>query len=65
MVATARMKRRVKAWKPSRLLVSDARFEDHEINALTVEFLTGWRERNFGALARFPIRQFGKRETTT
>ena len=64
MVATARMKSRVKAWKPSRLLVSDARFEDHEINALTVEFLTGWRERNFGALARFPSRQFGERETT-
>ena len=64
MVATARMKKRVKAWKPSRLLVSDTRFEDHEIHALTVEFLTGWRERNFGALARFPSRQFGKWETT-
>ena len=41
MVTTARMKRRVEAWKPSRLLVSDAHFEDHEIHALTVEFLTG------------------------
>ena len=64
MATTARMKKMVEAWKPSRLSVSDARFEDHEIHALTVEFLTGWRERNFGTLARFPSRQFGKRETT-
>ena len=64
MVTTARMKRRMEAWKPSRLLVSDARFEDHEIYALTVEFLTGWRERNFGALASFPSRRFGERDTT-
>ena len=64
MATTARMKKMLEAWKPSRLSVSDARFEDHEIHALTVEFLTGWRERNFGALARFPSRQFGKRETT-
>ena len=64
MVTTARMKSRVEAWTPSRLSVSDARFEDHEIHALTVEFLTGWRERNFGALARFPSRRFGQRETT-
>ena len=45
-------------------MVSDACFEDHEIHAPTVEFLTGWRERNFGAMARFPSRQFGRRETT-
>ena len=64
MATTARMKRRLEAWKPSRLLVSDDPFEDHEIHALTVEFLTGWRERNFGALVRFPSRQFGQRETT-
>ena len=64
MATTARMKKMLEAWKPSRLSVSDARFEDHEIHALTVEFLTGWRERNFGALARFSSRQFGKRETT-
>ena len=54
----------MEAWKPSRLLVSDARFEYHEIHALTVKFLTNWRERNFGALACFPSRQFGKQETT-
>ena len=64
MATNARMKRSMEAWTPSRLSVSDARFEDHKIHALTVEFLTGWRERNFGVLARFPSRQFGKRETT-
>ena len=41
MVPTVRMKRRVDAGRPSRFLVSDARFEHHEIHALTVEFLTG------------------------
>ena len=64
MATTGRTKKMLGAWKPSRLSVSDALFEDHEIHALTVEFLTGWRERNFGALARFPSRQSGKRETT-
>ena len=64
MVTTARMNRRMEAWKTSRLLVSDAPFEDHKIHALTVKFLTNWRERNFGALACFPSRQFGKWETT-
>ena len=63
MAANARMKKTLEAWKPSRFSASDAQLEDHEIHALTVEFLTGWRERNFGALARFPSRQFGKRET--
>ena len=64
MATTARTKRKLDAWKPSRLLVSDAGFDDHEINELTVEFLTGWCEHNFGALARFPTRQFDKQETT-
>ena len=64
MATTASMKKVLEAWKPSRLSVSDARFEDHQIHTLTVEFLTGWRESNFGALARFPTRKFGKRETT-
>ena len=64
MTTTARMKRRLDAWNPSRLLVSDAGFDGHEIHKLTVEFLTGWRERNFGALVRFPSRQFDKRERT-
>ena len=64
MFTNARMKRKVEEWKPTRLLASDVRFEDHEIHALTIEFLTGWRERNFGALARFPSRQFGAKETT-
>ena len=61
---TARTKKVLEAWIPSRLSVSDARFEDHEIHALTIEFLTGWRDRNFGTLARFPTRQFGNREKT-
>ena len=58
------MKARVEAWEPSRLSVSDAGFEDHKIHVLTVEFLTGWRERNFGALARFRSRQFSEQETS-
>ena len=64
IVTTVRMKRWLEAWAPSRLSVSDAHFQDHEIHTLTIEFMTSWRERNFGALARFPSRQFGKRETT-
>ena len=64
MARTARMNRKLEAWTPNRLSVSDAHFEDHEIYALTVEFLTAWRDRNFGALARFPSRQSEKREVT-
>ena len=64
MATTEKMKNMLQASKSSRFSASDARFEDHEIHALTVEFLTGWRERNFGSLARLPRRQFGKRETT-
>ncbi len=61
---TTRIKKMIDAWKPSRLSVSDAGFKDHEIYSLTVEFLDIWRARNFGALARFPTRQFRNRETT-
>ena len=64
MGTNARMKKMLEAWKSSRLSDSDAGFEDHEIYSLTVEFLTSWRDRNFGALARFPSKQFGKQETT-
>ena len=63
MATTARIKARAEAWEPSRLSVSDAGFDDHEIHMLSVEFMTGWRERNFGALVRFPARRFDKRET--
>lgn len=62
MLTTARTKASVEAWEPSRLSASDAGFEDHEIHVLTADFLTSWRERNFGALARFPSRQFGETE---
>ena len=61
---TARIKKMLDAWNPTSLSDSDAGFEDHEIHSLTVEFLASWRTRNFGALARFPTRQFGNRETT-
>ena len=61
---TARIKKMLDAWKPSHLSDSDAGFEDHEIHSFTVEFLNSWRARNFGALARFPTRQFGNQETT-
>ena len=54
IVTTERMKAGVATWERSRLSVSDARFGDHAIHALTVEFLTRWRERNFGALAPLP-----------
>ena len=54
MTTNARTKKMLEAWKSSRLSDVDAGFEDHEIHSLTVEFLTSWRERNFGALARFP-----------
>ena len=64
MDTNARIKKMLQGWKASRLSDSDDSFEDHEIYLLTVEFLTSWRERNFGALARFPSRQFGKQETT-
>ena len=64
MSSNVRMKKMLERWKPSHLSVSDARFGDHEIYALTVEFLTGWRENNFGALSRFPSRQFGRKQTT-
>ena len=62
--ANARMKNMLEAWQPSRLSDSAVEFEDHEIHALTVEFLTSWRDRNFGELACFPSRQFEKGEVT-
>ena len=62
METLAELAKRAESWKPSRLSVSDAGFEDHEIYALTVEFLTAWRECNYGALAHFPCRQFEDRE---
>ena len=64
MGTAARIKKMSKTWKSRRLSNSDADFEDHEIHSLTVAFLTSWRERNFGALARVPMMQFGNRETT-
>ena len=64
IATNARTKKKLEGWKPSHVSVSDAQFDDHEIHALTVEFLTSWRERNFGALARFPSRQF-RRGTAT
>ena len=63
MAKTAKVKRRAEAWKPIRHLSSDIGFQNHEIHILTVEFLSRWRERNFGALTRFPSRQFGLQDT--
>ena len=63
MVKNTKVKKKLDVWKPARLSESDPQFEDHEIHALTVEFLTGWRERNFGVLAQFPSRQFRNRGT--
>ena len=64
MASTRKIKKELESWEPSRLSVSDASFEDHEIFALTLEFLSCWRARNFGALALFPSRRFGEQETT-
>ena len=64
MATNARVKKMMEGWKPSRLSASDAHFEDHEIYALTIEFLTCWRQHNFGALSRLPSRQFRRKETT-
>ena len=64
MATNRKIKKELETWKPSRLSVSDAVFQDHEIYTLTVQFLTGWRECNFGALAYLPSRRLDKRETT-
>ena len=64
MASNRKIKKELETWKPSRLSVSDVSFKDHEIYTLTVEFLTGWRRNNFGALSRFPSRQFGRKGTT-
>ena len=58
VVENARMKAKLTAWESSRLSVSDEGFDAHEMYALTVKFLTAWRDQNFGALARFPSRRF-------
>ena len=60
----AKEKKMLEAWKRNRLSDSDAGFEVHEIYILTVDFLSAWRERNFGALTGFPSRRSGKREST-
>ena len=65
MATNAKVKKMLETWKPSRLSAYDAGFEGHEIHELTVEFLTRWRERNFGALARFQSRQFMTQGITT
>ena len=64
MVTNARTKSKLEIWAPIRLSIADARFDEHEIHVLTVEFLTGWRQRNFGALVRFASRQFDYQETS-
>ncbi len=64
MATNRKIKKELETWKPSRLSVSDVSFKDHEIYTLTVQFLTGWRECNFGALAHLPSRRLDKRETT-
>ena len=64
MATTAKINKMLDAWEPSRLSVCDAGFVDHAIHALTVEFLTGWRQRNFGTLARFPSKRFDSQGTT-
>ena len=64
MASNRKTRKELETWNPSRLSVSDVSFKDHEIHALTIEFLTSWRGRNFGALSRFQSRQFVSKETT-
>ena len=64
LVTNTKTKKTLEDWEPTRLTDSDALFKDHEIYTLTVEFLTGWRERNFGVIAQFPSRQFRNRGAT-
>ena len=65
MASNRKIKKELETWKPSRLSVSDVNFKDHEIYTLTVQFLTGWRECNFGALALLPSNRLDKRDATT
>lgn len=65
MASNRRIKKELETWKPSRLSFSDVSFKDHEIYTQTVQFLTGWGECNFGALARLPSKRLDKRDTTT
>ena len=58
MAKNAKIKAKLGEWESSHLSAVDAGFDDHELYALTVEFLTAWRGQNFGALARFPSRDF-------
>ena len=64
MASNRKIKKELETWKPSRLSVSDVSFKDHEIYTLTVQFLTGWRERNFGAFALLPSNRLDKPDTT-
>ena len=64
MASNRKNKKELETWNPSRLSVSDVSFKDHEIYTLTVQFLTRWRERNFGALALLPSNRLDKRDTT-
>ena len=65
VLQTRRTKKELERWKPSQSVsLRCLAAEDHEIYTLTVQFLTDWRECNFGALARLPSRWLDKRETT-
>ncbi len=56
MAENAKTRAQLDQWESSRLSAGEADFETHEMYVLTAEFLTAWRERNFGTLARFPSR---------
>ncbi len=64
MASNRKIQKELETWKPSRFSVPDVDFKDHEIHTLTVRFLTGWRERNFGVLAHLPSRRFDTRNKT-
>ena len=58
MAKNAKIKAKLGEWESSHLSVVDAGFDDHELYALTVEFLTAWRDQNFRGASALPEQGF-------
>lgn len=63
VATTERVKKQLKAWKSVRYLRGDDGFEDQDVYGVTIEFLTAWRDRNYGALADLRTRMFARGKT--
>ena len=57
-----RVKELIDVWQATSLSQVDEQFASHEIFNCTVNFLSAWRHRNFGALARFASWRIAKGE---